>query len=137
MLSQYFSNLSSHDKSPLRTLNGNRKSVTLTNLFFFHMLESPPVILCVFLCLQGRAYETDSNQEAFVHSDPGDVKSFLDAVNVIKPTAIIGKMSCCSTSCTEIQPNINLFNLHFIHLPFNVRQGSHLNSCHLVFMTQN
>uniref|UniRef100_A0A671QFU7 Malic enzyme n=1 Tax=Sinocyclocheilus anshuiensis TaxID=1608454 RepID=A0A671QFU7_9TELE len=31
-----------------------------------------------------------SNQEGFVHPDPGDVKSFLDAVNVIKPTAIIG-----------------------------------------------
>uniref|UniRef100_A0A671QB13 Malic enzyme n=1 Tax=Sinocyclocheilus anshuiensis TaxID=1608454 RepID=A0A671QB13_9TELE len=39
---------------------------------------------------EGRAYETDSNQEGFVHPDPGDVKSFLDAVNVIKPTAIIG-----------------------------------------------
>ncbi|TRY71437.1 hypothetical protein DNTS_011671 [Danionella cerebrum] len=38
----------------------------------------------------GRAYETDSNQEGFVHDDPGEVKSFLDAVNVIKPTAIIG-----------------------------------------------
>ncbi|KAI2665023.1 NAD-dependent malic enzyme, mitochondrial [Labeo rohita] len=42
------------------------------------------------LLVKGRAYETDSNQEAFVHPDPGDVKSFLDAVNVIKPTAIIG-----------------------------------------------
>uniref|UniRef100_A0A4W4E0K1 Malic enzyme n=1 Tax=Electrophorus electricus TaxID=8005 RepID=A0A4W4E0K1_ELEEL len=29
-------------------------------------------------------------QEAFVHPSPGEVKSFLDAVNVIKPTAIIG-----------------------------------------------
>uniref|UniRef100_A0A671QFS2 NAD-dependent malic enzyme, mitochondrial n=1 Tax=Sinocyclocheilus anshuiensis TaxID=1608454 RepID=A0A671QFS2_9TELE len=42
------------------------------------------------LLVKGRAYETDSNQEGFVHPDPGDVKSFLDAVNVIKPTAIIG-----------------------------------------------
>uniref|UniRef100_A0A8C7Q2E7 Malic enzyme n=1 Tax=Oncorhynchus mykiss TaxID=8022 RepID=A0A8C7Q2E7_ONCMY len=30
------------------------------------------------------------NQEAFVHESPGDVQSFLDAVNVIQPTAIIG-----------------------------------------------
>uniref|UniRef100_A0A673JD63 Malic enzyme n=1 Tax=Sinocyclocheilus rhinocerous TaxID=307959 RepID=A0A673JD63_9TELE len=42
------------------------------------------------LLVKGRAYETDSNQEAFVHPDPGDVKSFLDTVNVIKPSAIIG-----------------------------------------------
>uniref|UniRef100_A0A673KLI9 Malic enzyme n=1 Tax=Sinocyclocheilus rhinocerous TaxID=307959 RepID=A0A673KLI9_9TELE len=42
------------------------------------------------LLVKGRAYETDGNQEGFVHPDPGDVKSFLDAVNVIKPTAIIG-----------------------------------------------
>uniref|UniRef100_A0A8P4GAN1 Malic enzyme n=1 Tax=Dicentrarchus labrax TaxID=13489 RepID=A0A8P4GAN1_DICLA len=34
--------------------------------------------------------ETDSNQEAFVHDSPGSVQSFLDAVNTIKPTAIIG-----------------------------------------------
>uniref|UniRef100_A0AAY5F4W8 Malic enzyme n=1 Tax=Electrophorus electricus TaxID=8005 RepID=A0AAY5F4W8_ELEEL len=39
---------------------------------------------------QGRHQSTDSNQEAFVHPSPGEVKSFLDAVNVIKPTAIIG-----------------------------------------------
>ncbi|XP_048099744.1 NAD-dependent malic enzyme, mitochondrial [Alosa alosa] len=42
------------------------------------------------LLVQGRPEGTDSNQEAFVHSSPGEVKSFLDAVNVIKPTAIIG-----------------------------------------------
>uniref|UniRef100_A0A4W6BPJ1 Malic enzyme n=1 Tax=Lates calcarifer TaxID=8187 RepID=A0A4W6BPJ1_LATCA len=34
--------------------------------------------------------ETDTNQEAFVHDSPGTVQSFLDAVNTIKPTAIIG-----------------------------------------------
>uniref|UniRef100_A0A3Q3MMT7 Malic enzyme n=1 Tax=Labrus bergylta TaxID=56723 RepID=A0A3Q3MMT7_9LABR len=39
---------------------------------------------------EGRPQETDSNQEAFVHDSPGDVQSFLDAVNTIKPTAIIG-----------------------------------------------
>lgn len=33
----------------------------------------------------------DANQEAFVHDSPGNVQSFLDAVNTIKPTAIIGK----------------------------------------------
>ncbi|XP_062398943.1 NAD-dependent malic enzyme, mitochondrial [Sardina pilchardus] len=42
------------------------------------------------LLVQGRPEGTDSNQEAFVHSSPGEVKTFLDAVNVIKPTAIIG-----------------------------------------------
>lgn len=42
--------------------------------------------------LQGRPQETDSNQEAFVHDSPGNVQSFLDAVNTIKPTAIIGKV---------------------------------------------
>lgn len=40
--------------------------------------------------LQGRQQGTDSNQEAFTHESPGDVQSFLDAVNAIKPTAIIG-----------------------------------------------
>uniref|UniRef100_A0A671UBZ9 Malic enzyme n=1 Tax=Sparus aurata TaxID=8175 RepID=A0A671UBZ9_SPAAU len=34
--------------------------------------------------------EMDSNQEAFIHDSPGNVQSFLDAVNTIKPTAIIG-----------------------------------------------
>ncbi|XP_036383734.1 NAD-dependent malic enzyme, mitochondrial [Megalops cyprinoides] len=42
------------------------------------------------LLVEGREQTTDSNQEAFVHPSPGDVKSFLDAVNTIKPTAIIG-----------------------------------------------
>uniref|UniRef100_A0AAX7SKK2 Malic enzyme n=1 Tax=Astatotilapia calliptera TaxID=8154 RepID=A0AAX7SKK2_ASTCA len=39
---------------------------------------------------EGRQQGTDSNQEAFTHESPGDVQSFLDAVNAIKPTAIIG-----------------------------------------------
>uniref|UniRef100_A0A8P4FY58 Malic enzyme n=1 Tax=Dicentrarchus labrax TaxID=13489 RepID=A0A8P4FY58_DICLA len=39
---------------------------------------------------EDRPQETDSNQEAFVHDSPGSVQSFLDAVNTIKPTAIIG-----------------------------------------------
>ncbi|KAJ8401603.1 hypothetical protein AAFF_G00379200 [Aldrovandia affinis] len=42
------------------------------------------------LLVQGREQATDHNQEAFVHPSPGDIKSFLDAVNVLKPTAIIG-----------------------------------------------
>lgn len=37
----------------------------------------------------------DTNQEAFVHDSPGNVQSFLDAVNTIKPTAIIGKKPLC------------------------------------------
>lgn len=40
--------------------------------------------------LQDRVQKTDGNQEAFVHDSPGDIQSFLDAVNTIKPTAIIG-----------------------------------------------
>ncbi|KAJ8262714.1 hypothetical protein COCON_G00151710 [Conger conger] len=42
------------------------------------------------LLVQDREQAPDGNQEAFVHPSPGDVQSFLDAVNVIKPTAIIG-----------------------------------------------
>lgn len=34
--------------------------------------------------------DTDANQEGFLHDSPGNVSSFLDAVNTIKPTAIIG-----------------------------------------------
>uniref|UniRef100_A0A672JBB1 Malic enzyme n=1 Tax=Salarias fasciatus TaxID=181472 RepID=A0A672JBB1_SALFA len=39
---------------------------------------------------EGREQVTDANQEGFVHDSPGDVQSFLEAVNTIKPTAIIG-----------------------------------------------
>lgn len=46
----------------------------------------------MFTYIQGRQQEMDSNQESFVHDSPGNVQSFLDAVNTIKPTAIIGKM---------------------------------------------
>lgn len=42
------------------------------------------------LLVKGRPQETDGNQEAFVHDSPGTVHSFLDAVNTIQPTAIIG-----------------------------------------------
>ncbi|XP_013858168.1 NAD-dependent malic enzyme, mitochondrial isoform X1 [Austrofundulus limnaeus] len=42
------------------------------------------------LLVKDRAQKTDSNQEVFIHDSPGDVQSFLDAVNTIKPTAIIG-----------------------------------------------
>lgn len=38
----------------------------------------------------------DSNQEVFVHDSPGNVQSFLDAVNTIKPTAIIGDQDLIS-----------------------------------------
>ncbi|XP_023692493.1 NAD-dependent malic enzyme, mitochondrial [Paramormyrops kingsleyae] len=41
------------------------------------------------LLVQGRE-DIDSNQEGFVHPSPGNVQSFLDAVNLLKPTAIIG-----------------------------------------------
>ncbi|XP_054895353.1 NAD-dependent malic enzyme, mitochondrial [Poeciliopsis prolifica] len=42
------------------------------------------------LLVKDRAHKTDANQEAFVHDNPGKVQTFLDAVNTIKPTAIIG-----------------------------------------------
>ncbi|KAJ3603444.1 hypothetical protein NHX12_028190 [Muraenolepis orangiensis] len=42
------------------------------------------------LLVKGRPQGSDANQEAFVHDSPGTVQSFLDAVNTIKPTAIIG-----------------------------------------------
>uniref|UniRef100_A0A8C2EK68 Malic enzyme n=2 Tax=Cyprinus carpio TaxID=7962 RepID=A0A8C2EK68_CYPCA len=68
-------------------------SVALAGLLAAQRVVGKPITEHKVLFLgagEGRAYETDSNQEAFVHPDPGDVKSFLDAVNVIKPTAIIG-----------------------------------------------
>ncbi|XP_040277017.1 NAD-dependent malic enzyme, mitochondrial [Bufo bufo] len=43
------------------------------------------------LLVQGREEVADGNQESFAHLPPDQtVKSFLDAVNVLKPTAIIG-----------------------------------------------
>ncbi|XP_063816258.1 NAD-dependent malic enzyme, mitochondrial isoform X2 [Pseudophryne corroboree] len=43
------------------------------------------------LLVQGREEVADGNQESFAHPPPGhSVKTFLDAVNVLKPTAIIG-----------------------------------------------
>ncbi|XP_073440888.1 NAD-dependent malic enzyme, mitochondrial [Dendrobates tinctorius] len=43
------------------------------------------------LLVQGRDEGVDDNQESFAHLPPHhSVKSFLDAVNVLKPTAIIG-----------------------------------------------
>uniref|UniRef100_A0A8C2QAN8 Malic enzyme n=1 Tax=Cyprinus carpio TaxID=7962 RepID=A0A8C2QAN8_CYPCA len=68
-------------------------SVALAGLLAAQRVLGKPITEHKVLFLgagEGRAYETDSNQEGFVHPDPGEVKSFLDAVNVIKPTAIIG-----------------------------------------------
>ncbi|XP_008416622.1 NAD-dependent malic enzyme, mitochondrial isoform X1 [Poecilia reticulata] len=42
------------------------------------------------LLVKDREHKTDANQELFVHDSPGKVQTFLDAVNTIKPTAIIG-----------------------------------------------
>uniref|UniRef100_A0A6Q2ZNY8 Malic enzyme n=1 Tax=Esox lucius TaxID=8010 RepID=A0A6Q2ZNY8_ESOLU len=42
------------------------------------------------LLVKGRTQEIDSNQEVFAHEGPGNVQSFLEAVNVIQPTAIVG-----------------------------------------------
>ncbi|KAM3845721.1 NAD-dependent malic enzyme, mitochondrial isoform 1-T2 [Vipera latastei] len=43
------------------------------------------------LLIKGRAEATDVNQEPFTHPAPGNMpNSFLDAVNVLQPSAIIG-----------------------------------------------
>lgn len=43
------------------------------------------------LLVRGRKQGVDGNQEAFAHESPSQtVKNFLDAVNVLKPSAIIG-----------------------------------------------
>lgn len=42
------------------------------------------------LLVKGRSEKMNTNQEAFIHDSPGSVQNFLDAVNTIKPTAIIG-----------------------------------------------
>ncbi|XP_039174673.1 NAD-dependent malic enzyme, mitochondrial [Crotalus tigris] len=43
------------------------------------------------LLIKGRAEAIDVNQEPFTHPAPGNIpKSFLDAVNVLQPSAIIG-----------------------------------------------
>ncbi|XP_064409821.1 NAD-dependent malic enzyme, mitochondrial isoform X2 [Latimeria chalumnae] len=43
------------------------------------------------LLVQGREHTIDANQETFAHQAPGKhVNSFLDAVNTLHPTAIIG-----------------------------------------------
>lgn len=45
----------------------------------------------------------DSNQESFIHDSPGNVKSFLDAVNTIKPTAIIGEKLLIFFICLTVK----------------------------------
>lgn len=57
---------------------------------FFHTVWDGVLCIFIFIFLQERS-DTDTNQEGFVHDSPGNVKTFLDAVNTIKPTAIIGK----------------------------------------------
>lgn len=42
------------------------------------------------LLVKGRSQKMNTNQGAFIHDSPGSVRNFLDAVNTIKPTAIIG-----------------------------------------------
>lgn len=42
--------------------------------------------------LQGREQKVDSNQEPFTHQAPEQLpKTFVEAVNVLRPSAIIGK----------------------------------------------
>lgn len=53
----------------------------------------------------------DINQEAFVHDSPGNAQSFLDAVNTIKPTAIIGKELLIFCICVTALPCSNVWNM--------------------------
>uniref|UniRef100_A0A8C7ZBT6 Malic enzyme n=1 Tax=Oryzias sinensis TaxID=183150 RepID=A0A8C7ZBT6_9TELE len=68
-------------------------SVALAGLLAAQRAIGKPITQHKLLFLgagEGRSQKSDNNQEAFVHDSPGDVHSFLDAVNTIKPTAIIG-----------------------------------------------
>ncbi|XP_069034647.1 NAD-dependent malic enzyme, mitochondrial [Embiotoca jacksoni] len=62
------------------------------------------------LLVKGRPQDTDTNQEAFVHDSPGDVQSFLDAVNTIKPTAIIGVAGAGPLFTHDVIKAIGSFN---------------------------
>uniref|UniRef100_A0A665W2U1 Malic enzyme n=1 Tax=Echeneis naucrates TaxID=173247 RepID=A0A665W2U1_ECHNA len=68
-------------------------SVALAGLLAAQRVVGKPITEHRVLFLgagEGRQQETDGNQEAFLHDSPGNIQSFLDAVNTIKPTAIIG-----------------------------------------------
>uniref|UniRef100_A0AAR2K0N9 Malic enzyme n=1 Tax=Pygocentrus nattereri TaxID=42514 RepID=A0AAR2K0N9_PYGNA len=69
-------------------------AVALAGLLAAQRVVGKPITEHTVLFLgagEGREEATDINQEAFVHPRPGEgVRSFLDAVNVLKPTAIIG-----------------------------------------------
>lgn len=46
----------------------------------------------IHVSLQGREQKVDSNQEPFTHPAPEQIpKTFVDAVNVLRPSAIIGE----------------------------------------------
>lgn len=84
--------------------------VWLTVDILYYWRTEVLLYLCLCLWFQGRPQETDSNQEAFVHDSPGTVQSFLEAVNTIKPTAIIGEelLTFCICVCVFDPDQVNL-----------------------------
>ncbi|KAG8131250.1 hypothetical protein E2320_017952 [Naja naja] len=71
------------------------------------------------LLIKGRAEKIDVNQEPFTHPAPGNIpKSFLDAVRVLQPSAIIGvALAVVLGSVRHISDNVFLEAAKQAHLP--------------------
>lgn len=51
-----------------------------------------PLTAGTTFCVQGREQKVDSHQEPFAHRAPEHIpKTFVEAVNVLRPSAIIGE----------------------------------------------
>lgn len=61
----------------------------------------------IHVSLQGREQKVDSNQEPFTHPAPEQIpKTFVEAVNVLRPSAIIG------------EPNLSTISFHDLAFGF-------------------